>query len=67
MQQYEKRNGSYSQEEMLQFDKDKLIEAKGKLNCKHPFEREVALAEVQILERCIKERLILIMDNEEEK
>lgn len=65
MQQYEKFEGSYSQEEMLEFDKDKLEKAHIKLNSKHPFEREVALAEVQILERCIRERITFIMENNE--
>ncbi len=60
LQQYGLQGGSYTQQEMLEFDQDKLVNAERKLNSKHPFEREVAIAEVQILTRNIKERVLLI-------
>ena len=58
MQQYEKMNGNYSQEDMLEFDEEKLTIAK--IN-KHKESEEINSAEVNRLIEDIKERSDLLL------
>lgn len=61
MQHYELYNGEYSQEQMLQFDKGKLIEEELTVSKNNPeFLKEKARVEIKRLKADIEERSNLI-------
>lgn len=63
MQNYELHNGEYSQEDMLQFDKDKLVKEQLTISQNNPeFLKERAREEIKRLTRDIEERTNLILN-----